>query len=225
MTQKTNFKNAQREQLSILTPIEKITLRWLAERMPAWVNSDHLTILGFAGMILTGVSYYFAQFNRWFLLMGIVCLAINWFGDSLDGTVARLRNRQRPRYGFYVDHIVDAFGIAFVLTGIGLSGYMSPSVAMGFLIAYFLMNIEIYLATYTLGVFKLSYGVMGPTELRVIVAIGNLVLLTKKTVRIGDAYHLLCDVSGVVAIVVILAITIFSTIKNTKRLYNEERLP
>jgi phosphatidylglycerophosphate synthase len=157
--------------------------------------------------------------------MGIVCLAINWFGDSLDGTVARLRNRQRPRYGFYVDHIVDAFGIAFVLAGIGLSGYMSPSVAMGFLIAYFLMNIEIYLATYTLGVFKLSYGVMGPTELRVIVAIGNLVLLTKKTVRIGDAYHLLADVSGVVAIVVILAITIFSTIKNTKRLYNEERLP
>jgi phosphatidylglycerophosphate synthase len=225
MTQKTNFKNAQREQLSILTPIEKITLRWLAERMPAWVNSDHLTILGFAGMILTGVSYYLAQFNRWFLLMGIVCLAINWFGDSLDGTVARLRNRQRPRYGFYVDHIVDAFGIAFVLAGIGLSGYMSPSVAMGFLIAYFLMNIEIYLATYTLGVFKLSYGVMGPTELRVIVAIGNLVLLTKKTVRIGDAYHLLADVSGVVAIVVILAITIFSTIKNTKRLYNEERLP
>jgi phosphatidylglycerophosphate synthase len=225
MTQKTNFKNAEREQLSILTPIEKITLRWLAERMPAWVNSDHLTLLGFAGMILTGVCYYLAQFNPLFLLLGIVCLAINWFGDSLDGTVARLRNRQRPRYGFYVDHIVDAFGIACVLTGIGLSGYMSPSVAMGFLIAYFLMNIEIYLATYTVGVFKLSYGLMGPTELRVIVAIGNVILLSKKNVRIGDSYRLLCDVSGVVAIVVILAITVFSTIKNTKRLYNEERLP
>jgi hypothetical protein len=87
------------------------------------------------------------------------------------------------------------------------------------------MNIEIYLATYTLGVFKLSYGVMGPTELRVIVSIGNLILLSKKTVRIGDAYHLLCDVSGVVAIVVILLIAIVSTIKNTWRLYNEERLP
>ena len=225
MSQQPKFKNAERHQLSILTPLEKRTLRWLAERMPAWVNSDHLTLLGFAGMILTGVSYYLAQYNRLFLVVGIVCLAINWFGDSLDGTLARFRNRQRPRYGFYVDHIVDAFGIAFVVAGLGLSGYMSPSVAMGFLIAYFLMNIEIYLATYTLGVFKLSYGVMGPTELRVIVCIGNFVLLTKKNVRIGDGYYLLCDVSGVVAIVVLVAIAIVSSIKNTKRLYNEERLP
>jgi len=225
MTQKTKFKNAERHQLSILTPLERITLRWLAERMPAWVHSDQLTLLGFAGMILTGLSYYLAQFNPLFLLAAIVFLAINWFGDSLDGTLARLRNRQRPRYGFYVDHIVDAFGIGFVLLGIGLSGYMSPSIAMGFLIAYFLMNIEIYLATYTLSIFKLSYGLMGPTELRVIVSIGNLVLLSKKSVRIGDSYHLLCDVSGVVAIVVLLGITIVSTIKNTRRLYNEERLP
>jgi archaetidylinositol phosphate synthase len=225
MTQKTHFKNAERHQLSILTPVEKITLRWLAERMPAWVNSDHLTLLGFAGMILTGLSYYLAQYNPLFLLAGIVCLAINWFGDSLDGTLARLRNRQRPRYGFYVDHIVDAFGIAFVLLGFGLSGYMSPSIAMGFLIAYFLMNIEIYLATYTLSVFKLSYGLMGPTELRIIVCIGNLVLLSRKTVRIGEQYYLLADVSGVVAIVGILLIAIVSSIKNTKRLYNEERLP
>lgn len=225
MDKKFQFKNAERQQLSILTPLEKRTLRWLAERMPAWVNSDHLTLLGFAGMILTGVSYYLAQFNPLFLLVGIVCLAINWFGDSLDGTLARLRNRQRPRYGFYVDHIVDAFGIGFLMLGLGLSGYMSPGIAMGFLIVYFLMNIEIYLATYTLGVFKLSYGVMGPTEMRVIVCIGNLVLLTKKNVRIGENYYLLCDVSGVVAIVVLLGIAIVSSIKNTKRLYNEERLP
>ena len=219
------FKNAQREQLSFLTPLEKITLRWLAERMPQWVNSDHLTVLGFAGMILTGVSYYLAKFNPLFLLAAIVCLAVNWFGDSLDGTLARLRNRQRPRYGFYVDHIVDAFGITFVIAGLGLSGYMTPIVAMAFLTAYFLMNIEIYLATYTVGVFKLSYGAMGPTELRVIVCIGNLVLLTKRTARIGETHYLLCDVSAVVAISVILAITIFSSIKNTRRLYNEERLP
>jgi phosphatidylglycerophosphate synthase len=219
------FKNAERQQLSILTPLEKTTLRWLAERMPLWVNSDHLTVLGFAGMILTGVSYYLSKFNPLFLLSAIVCLAVNWFGDSLDGTVARLRNRQRPRYGFYVDHIVDAFGITFVIAGLGLSGYMSPLVAMAFLVAYFLMNIEIYLATYTLGVFKLSYGVMGPTELRVIVCIGNLVLLTKRAVRIGEAYYLLCDVAGIIAIIGIVAIAIVSSIKNTRRLFNEERLP
>ena len=225
MKEQTKFKNAERLQLSILTPLEKRTLRWLANRMPAGVNSDHLTLIGFAGMILTGVSYYLAQYNPLFLVAAIVCLAINWFGDSLDGTVARVRNRQRPRYGFYVDHIVDAFGISFVVAGLGLSGYMSPYVAMGFLIAYFLTNIEIYLATYTLGVFKLSYGLLGPTELRVIVCIGNLVLLTRKHVRIGDNTYLLCDVSGVVAIVVLVGITIVSTIKNTKRLYDEERLP
>lgn len=225
MSHKPQFKNAERLQVSILTPLEKATLRWLAERMPAWVNSDHLTLLGFLGMFLTGLSYYLARFNRLFLLAAIVCLAINWFGDSLDGTLARLRNRQRPRYGFYVDHIVDAFGILFVLTGFGLSGYMSPMVAMGFLIAYFLTNIEIYLATYTVGVFKLSYGVLGPTELRVIVCIGNLVLLTRQTVRIGNNTYLLCDVSGVVGIIALLGIAVFSSIKNTRRLYNEERLP
>src|SRR5688572_8291263 len=225
MSQKPQFKNAERQQLSILTPLEKKTLRWLAKRMPAWVNSDHLTLLGFAGMILTGVSYFLARFNPLFLLAAIVCLAINWFGDSLDGTLARVRNKQRPRYGFYVDHIVDAFGVIFLVAGLGLSGYMSPSIAMAFLIAYFLMNIEIYLATYTLGVFKLSYGIMGPTEFRVIICIGNLVLLSRRTVRIGENSYLLCDVSGVVAIVAILGIAIFSSIKNTKRLYNEERLP
>jgi phosphatidylglycerophosphate synthase len=164
MSDKTHFKNAQREQRSILTPLEKVTLQWLAHRMPAWVNSDHLTLLGFAGMILTGVSYYLAGTNPQFLLAANVCLAVNWFGDSLDGTLARVRQRQRPRYGFYVDHIVDAFGVMCLVGGLGLSGYMSPAIAMMFLIAYFLVNIEIYLATYTIGVFKLSYGLLGPTE-------------------------------------------------------------
>src|SRR6185295_6939251 len=121
------FLEAKRVLNSPLAAVEKKTLKWLAERMPAWVNSDHLTILGFVGMFLVGLSYYLARFNPKFLLVAIVCFAINWFGDSLDGTVARYRNRQRPRYGFYVDHIVDAFGITFVLAGFGLSGYMSPS--------------------------------------------------------------------------------------------------
>jgi phosphatidylglycerophosphate synthase len=221
----TAFKNAERQQLSILTPLEKKTLQWLAAHMPAWVNSDHLTLLGFVAMFLTGLSYYLAGRNPLFLIAASVCLAINWFGDSLDGTLARYRKRLRPRYGFYVDHVVDAFGIGFLVAGLGLSGYMSPFVAISFLLAYYLMNIEIYLATYTLGVFKLSYGIMGPTELRVIVALGNLVLITRKTVHIGGSPYLLCDVAGGVAIVVILAITIFSAIRNTVRLYDEERLP
>jgi archaetidylinositol phosphate synthase len=218
------FRNAERIQGSILTPLEKRLLNWLAGRMPPWVNSDHLTLLGFAAMFLTGLCYYLASRQPVFLIMGSFCLALNWFGDSLDGTLARYRKRQRPRYGFYVDHVVDAFGIAFVTVGLGLSGYMSPIVAIGFLAAYFLMNIEIYLTTYTLGEFKLSYGILGPSELRVVVAVGNLFLLSRKTVHLWGHNFLLCDISAVVAIAIFLTIAIVSSIQHTMRLYNEERL-
>lgn len=111
------FQNAKREQSSLLAPLEKRALLWLAHRMPAWVNSDHLTLLGFVAMLLTGVSYWLARWNRSALVAGMVCLALNWFGDSLDGTLARVRNRQRPRYGFYVDHITDSIGTTALLGG------------------------------------------------------------------------------------------------------------
>ena len=224
MTRSIAFKTATRDQQSILTTLEKRTLLWLAARLPRWVNPDHLTILGFAGMILTGVSYYLAQWDRRMLLVGIFFLAVNWFGDSLDGTLARYRNRLRPRYGFYVDHIVDAFGIFFLIAGFGLSGYMSLSVAMAFLIAYYLLNIEIYLATYTVGVFKLSYGIWGPTELRVLLAIGNIAMMYKPHVTVAGHRFLLADVGAAVGIPVILAVAIIGAVRNTARLYEEERL-
>jgi phosphatidylglycerophosphate synthase len=224
MTSTPSFKSATRQQGSLLTPLEKRALAWLAERMPAWVNPDHLTGLGFAAMILAGASYYLARWHPYMLLAGIVFLAVNWFGDSLDGTLARYRNRQRPRYGFYVDHIVDAFGTLFLIGGLGLSGYMSGMVAMGFLIAYFLMSIEIYLATYTIGVFRLSFGLWGPTELRILLALGNLILLFKAKVTISGNSYLLFDVGGVVAIIGMVIVAISSAIRNTARLYDEERL-
>jgi phosphatidylglycerophosphate synthase len=154
-----------------------------------------------------------------------VFLGINWFGDSLDGTLARVRDKQRPRYGFYVDHIVDSFGAIFLIGGLGLSGYMTGSIAMLLIIAYFLLAIEIYLATYTIGVFRLSFGVWGPTELRIVLAIGSFVLLYKPVVTIAGRQYLLCDVSGVVAIIALTAIAIINTIRNTIRLYREERIP
>src|SRR5436305_14524644 len=149
------FREATRIQQSFVTKAEKKALLWLAERMPAAISSDHLTALGAAGMFLAGASYALTRFNGYGLLLACFFLAVNWFGDSLDGTLARYRNRQRPRYGFYVDHMVDALGILFLIGGLGLSGYMSPVVAMALLIAYYLLSIEIYLATYTIGVFKL----------------------------------------------------------------------
>jgi phosphatidylglycerophosphate synthase len=176
-------------------------------------------------MILTGVCYYLAQWNPMMLLAAIGCLAVNWFGDSLDGTLARYRQRQRPRYGFYVDHIVDAFGAVCLFGGMGLSGYMTTSVAALLLIAYFLLCIEIYLAAYALGIFRLSFGVFGPTELRVLLAIGNITLLMKPRVGIAGQSYLLYDVGAVVAIAGMVVMAITSAIRNSIRLYNEERLP
>jgi phosphatidylglycerophosphate synthase len=220
-----SFKSAARQQESILSPLEKKTLQWLARRMPPWVNSDHLTLLGFLGMAAAGVCYALARWNPLALAAAVVCLGINWFGDSLDGTLARYRNRQRPRYGFYVDHIVDSFGALFLIGGLGFSGYMTGTVAMALLIAYFLLAIELYLATYCVGVFKLSFSIWGPTELRIVLAIGTFVLYVKPRVTILGQQYLLCDVSAVVAIAALLIITITSTIRNTLRLYREERLP
>lgn len=218
------FKSAARQQQSLLAPLEKKVLIWLAHRMPRWVNPDHLTLLGFLGMVTAGVCYYLARFDSRALVAVIVCLLVNWFVDSLDGTLARARDKQRPRYGFYVDHIVDALGILCLISGMGLSGYMTGSIAMALLIAYYFINIEIYLATYTVGVFRLSYGVFGPTELRVVLSIGNIVLLYKPLVTIADHQYLLCDVGGVVTIAGLFIITIISIIRNTTRLYNEERI-
>jgi len=192
--------------------------------MPAWVNSDHLTLLGFSGMILAGLCFYLAKWEPLALIGSVVCLGVNWFGDSLDGTLARVRDRQRPRYGFYVDHIIDTFGAIFLIGGMGLSGYMTGTIAMGLIIAYFLLSIEIYLATYTVGVFRLSFGIWGPTELRIVLAFGTLVLLKKPVVTIAGMEYLLCDVGGVVTIVSLTSFAVYSSIRNTIRLYREERI-
>jgi len=128
------------------------------------------------------------------------------------------------RYGFYVDHIVDTFGALFLIGGLGLSGFMTGVVALALLIAYFMLSIEIYLATYTIGVFKLSYGIWGPTELRIILSIGTLVLLAKPIVRIWGSPYFLCDIGAAGAIAAIGVILLTSVVRNTLRLYNEERL-
>jgi archaetidylinositol phosphate synthase len=219
------FREAKRIQQSFLASLEKKTLVWLAARTPASINSDHLTVLGLLAMAGAGLGYWWSSTNRAGLIVVIVCLALNWLGDSLDGTLARVRNCPRPRYGFYVDHIVDAFSAFFLLTGLGLSGYMSPAIALGLLIAYLMLSIEVYLATYTLGDFKISYFKMGPTELRILLCIGNLALLSKSVVHLfGRAYRLF-DVGGTIGISGMLLILVISAIRNTIRLYQREPLP
>jgi archaetidylinositol phosphate synthase len=218
----TSFRPAARQQESLLSPIEKRTLLYLARRMPAWVHSDHLTALGFLGMAGAGIAYYLSTYHPLALLAASACLVVNWFGDSLDGTLARVRRQERPRYGFYVDHVVDAFAMLFLIGGMGLSGYMSPAIAMALLIAYFMLSIELYLATYTLGLFRLSFGPWGPTELRAVVIAGNAVLLVNPQVTLAGNEYLLCDVAGVVTILALAVIVISSAIRNGRRLYLQE---
>jgi len=219
---RAGFRQATRVHGSFLAAAEKRVLVWMAERMPAWVNSDRLTLLGFAAQIATGVCYALAVHDRRMLLAAVVCLAVNWFGDSLDGTLARVRQRQRPRYGFYVDHIIDSIGAVAMMGGLALSGYMHPVIAIGLLIAFLLLSIQSYLATYTLGEFHLSLWRFGPTELRVLLAVGNLAILRWAWVIHGR--YRLFDIGGAIGLAVMLLMLVVVSLKNTVRLYREERI-
>ena len=220
---RSEFHNATRVQQSFLTSMEKRALQWMATRTPQWINSDHLTALGFAAQIMAGVGYAMASGNRYWLLAVIGFLAVNWLGDSLDGTLARVRQRQRPRYGFYVDHMVDSVGSLALMGGLGLSGYMHPYVAIGLLVAFLLLSIQTYLATYTLGQFQLSFWNFGPTELRLLLAVGNLALLRWPFVL--KAHYRLFDIGGAVGLAGMSLMFIYFTGRNTYRLYMEELLP
>lgn len=220
----SEFKNAPRLQKSFLTPLERKALDWLTRHMPAWVSSDQLTLLGFAAMLGAGACYWLAQWWPQGLLIVNVLLAVNWFGDSLDGSLARARNKQRPRYGFYVDHIVDAFGILSILCGLALSGYMTWTVAMAFLVTYFMLSIDVYLATYTIGTFKMSFYKFGPTELRILLAVGNTVAFLRPRARVLGGEYLFFDVCTVIAIALMAVVIVVSVARNTITLYRAEKV-
>ena len=220
-----SFNDAAREQTSILAPLERTILRWFASHMPAWINSDHLSVLGLLAMLMAGVCYAASGQNPLLLHLVNVCIFLNWFGDSLDGTLARYRDRQRPRYGFYVDHIIDTFGTMFLIYGLALSGLMSERVAAAVLIGFLMLAINSYLAAYALGVFKISHWKLGPTELRLVICIGNLYLIHSSHTHIFGHRFLLFDVGGLVSLVGMASMLVFSSIKTTHTLYNLERLP
>ena len=219
------FVEAQRQSTGLLTDIERRVLLWLAHRLPARVNSDHLTTLGLVSMFFVGACFAVSRTVPPALWGVIVFLALNWFGDSLDGTLARVRGHQRPRYGFYVDHILDTFGILFVFGGLAISGHMTPIIAAVFLIAYYVLSIEIYLATYCVGRFRMSFWGWGPTELRILLAAGALTLFVRPVVKILGNEMLLFDVGGIAATAGLIVTAIISAIGNTRRLYAAEPLP
>jgi archaetidylinositol phosphate synthase len=218
------FTPATRVQQSFVAAAEKKALLWLAERTPRSINSDHLTLLGFAAQCLAGVCYALTRWNRYLLLLGILFLALNWLGDSLDGTLARVRNCQRPRYGFYVDHIADTFAAFFLMGGLAFSGYIHPAIAFGMLVAFLMLSIEAYLATYTLGRFQLSYWKLSPTEIRLLLAVGNVALLRWPTVNVVGKQLRLLDIAGVVGIAGMAVMLVVSAIQHTATLYGEEKI-
>lgn len=203
-----------RDARSVTATAEKRLLVWIAERLPAWVSPDHLTVLGFFGYLLGALFYRLSAVDPLFLHGVNLCLLVNWFGDSLDGTLARVRDRQRPRYGFYVDHLLDAVGIAVLLGGAAASGFVSPAIAAVLLVAYLLFSVHIALAAAAGGVFRIAYGGIGGTELRILLALTNLVLLHWPRLDVFGISLRLLDplaLAGTAGLCVLLALVGFRT--------------
>lgn len=220
-----HFRAAQRVNRSLTAGVEKRVLLWMARHAPRWISSDQLTTLGLTAQIGAGLCYALARFDKRWLLAAIICLALNWLGDSLDGTLARVRKQQRPRYGFYVDHIVDIFGAVALMAGLGASGFLHWMTAVAMLIAFLLLSAESYLATYTLGCFELSQGFFGPTEIRILLIVGNLALLRSPYSRLLGHNYLLFDVGGAIAAICMFATAVVVAVRHTAELFRQEPLP
>lgn len=216
------FKNAARVQHSFTSVAERKLLLWIAARLPSGINSDHLTLLGFLSMCLAGASYASARWNSLGLLLATIFIALNWFGDSLDGTLARVRNCQRPRYGFYVDHVIDSVGATFLMGGLAASRFIDWRIAAAMLAAFLLLSIESYLAAYTLGVFRMSFARFGPTEIRLLLMLGNLALWLRPDARVPGIAWRVFDFGGAVAAGGMLLMFCVAAICHTRRLYLQE---
>src|SRR5262245_54061560 len=215
-----------REHRSVLAAAEKRLLIAIATRLPRAVTSDHLTLLGLAAMPLAGLAFAHIPTAPWSAGFFALALAVNWFGDSLDGTLARVRNQQRPRYGYYVDHVIDLVGTAALVAGMAASGLMQPSIALALVATYFAVSAESFLATHALGVFRISFAGFGPTELRILLIAGAVAVARDPWIdSVAGSRLLLLDVGGVVAIVGLIAAFAASAIRNTRALYLAEPLP
>jgi phosphatidylglycerophosphate synthase len=215
-----------RENDGLLARSERRVLLWLAERLPPWVTSDRLSGLGLASMFSAGVSFALFQLTAWAVIGVVSSLAANWFGDSLDGTVARVRRQERPRYGYYVDHVIDLAGTTVLMAGLACSGLMRPMLAGLLLIAFLLVSAETYLATHARGTFRLAAFGFGPTELRILLALGAIKAAQNPMVSLGPLGPVpLFDAGAVAGIAGMLIVFVVSAVRNTRALYAAEPLP
>jgi len=179
--------DAKRELTFLLAEPERRLLRKIAARLPAWVTSDQLTAVGVLAATGAGVAYALSGLHAGWLWVASAMLVLNWFGDSLDGTLARVRFAERPRYGYYLDHVVDAYSTAAIGIGLGLSPYVSLGVALGLVVVYLVLSINVYLESAVFGAFRLGYGRLGPTEVRLILIAVNAGLALHRSVPGLDA--------------------------------------
>jgi phosphatidylglycerophosphate synthase len=172
----TEINNHRRVNDILLGPLERPTLKWLAAHMPAWVTPDTCTIAGVLGSLVISASYLLSAVDRNFLWLASLGFIVNWLGDSLDGTLARHRQIERPIYGFFVDHVMDAFSVSLILLSLGLTPYINFTIACLTLIAYLLLSVLVFVRTSAVGEFKISYGKLGPTEVRVLAVLLNTIM-------------------------------------------------
>lgn len=218
-----NVKQSQRIQTSIINGVEKRVLVWLAERQPRWVTSDMLTLMGVVGAFLTGLGFYLTHYDINWLWLSSAGLIINWYGDSLDGTLARVRNCQRPLYGYYIDHTVDCINEAFMFIGAGLSPLVDIDLALYVFVLYLFMTINVSINAHLNSEFRLTYAKLGPTEFRLIIVIANTVLilfprLVTYTLTLGGRAYTTLDLVAI-AIIVLLAVIYLATIIADARHY------
>ena len=208
-----------REHRSFLAAAEKRALVAMARRLPPAIHSDHLTGLALLAMVMAGAGYALAHLDVRALWLVVIALVLNWFGDSLDGTVARVRRVERPRYGFYVDHVLDIVGATLLFAGLAVSGFMTPWIALALLVAYLLVSGEVFLATSVHGVFRISFSGFGPTELRILLAIGTIALFRDPHVDLGALGHpRLFDFGGLIAIAGMMVTLIVNVVRNATHL-------
>src|SRR3954471_12060737 len=191
--------NAEREPNFLLANVEKRLLRWIAARLPRWILPDDLTRLGVAAAIAICAAYQLSNESRAWLWVASALLGVHWLGDALDGALARVRKIERPRYGYYLDHLVDALSTAAIGIGLGLSPYMLLAVGTLLVVAYLVLSINVYLESYALGRFSIGYGKVGPTEMRVLLIALNTALalgLDLRTTIAGPAVTAL-DLAGI----------------------------
>ena len=220
----SQMKPHQRVNDILLGPLERPALAWLAMHMPAWVSPDTLTGIGVLGAVVICLSYSLSNVHNGFLWLASLGFVINWFGDSLDGTLARYRHCERPKYGFFVDHTVDSFNEVLIVLGLGFSPYVRFDVACLALIGYLLMSILVFIRTYVEGVFQISYGRFGPTEIRVILILLNAIMFFTRPPSITLSWATFTIYDLIVGVIALLLVTLYlvSVLRQARGLYDLE---